>query len=380
MTEDSPDIRDTGAARSPDVPAGFDDSDLISLVAASLLAYQHEAISASGYPQRIQRATNLLSLRCLSKGVDGPKSVPDLVVWSREKSLDQWPLALGGLLEDSSAFLIDSRTAEPTEVCHELARHLRGRWEVDLIEEAAILPAMQFCRERDSPESYVAFRRLLIERPVLLSTDLDALAIDPELDFLRRHIEVSCYSPVPASFEDDGQVQLCDRCGNLMQRASSGRMICTLERCSSFFSPRIGVAVDYSDRPYSVTAAVRKFVTGPGLAEVALQKRLQKRGVETQLWPQFDAFDLLVTLPNGARWAVDVKDWAVPDLLAANTTPIPEVPPHDSAFIVVPDERFKQSPRYKTRWRRRVTPEVARGMSLMSVTEFIAKVDKELGR
>lgn len=58
-----------------------------------------------------------------------------------------------------------------------------------------------------------------------------------------------------------------------------------------------------------VDPAVWRFITVPGIPEVALE-RLQTRfpGVEVQLWPIKDTFDALVTAPDGRTWTVDVKD------------------------------------------------------------------------
>ncbi|GAA5118275.1 hypothetical protein [Haloechinothrix salitolerans] len=58
-----------------------------------------------------------------------------------------------------------------------------------------------------------------------------------------------------------------------------------------------------------VDPAVWRFITVPGVPEVALE-RLEQRfsGVTVALWPVKDTFDALVTAPDGRRWAVDVKD------------------------------------------------------------------------
>ncbi len=58
-----------------------------------------------------------------------------------------------------------------------------------------------------------------------------------------------------------------------------------------------------------VDPAVWRFITVPGVPEVALE-RLEQRcpGVTVALWPIKDTYDALVTAPDGRRWTVDVKD------------------------------------------------------------------------
>lgn len=84
-----------------------------------------------------------------------------------------------------------------------------------------------------------------------------------------------------------------------------------------------------------VDPAVWRFVTVPGLPEVALEK-LQNRfpGVAVQLWPLKDTYDALVTTPAGHRMSVDVKDHA-------DAQTIVERPPA-AEHVVIPDHRRGQ--------------------------------------
>jgi hypothetical protein len=60
----------------------------------------------------------------------------------------------------------------------------------------------------------------------------------------------------------------------------------------------------------------------------------------------YDQYDLRVTFPDQKVWAVDVKDWANPFLLARNVRPIPQKPDWSKAFFVFPDERHHQRKDY----------------------------------
>jgi hypothetical protein len=102
--------------------------------------------------------------------------------------------------------------------------------------------------------------------------------------------------------------------------------------------PRTGPA--RPDRPLQVVdgirwlaSPVRNFIASPGRAELLLRDALQ-RYAKVRLWPDLDSADLLVTFADGCRWAVDVKDWANPYLLAKQLRPVPRSLGWQRAFIV----------------------------------------------
>jgi hypothetical protein len=84
-----------------------------------------------------------------------------------------------------------------------------------------------------------------------------------------------------------------------------------------------------------IDPAVWRFVTVPGLPEIALE-RLQARlpGVQVQLWPLKDTFDAIITTTTGLRWTVDVKDHADARTIADD--------PPAAEHIVIPDHRRGQ--------------------------------------
>jgi hypothetical protein len=92
------------------------------------------------------------------------------------------------------------------------------------------------------------------------------------------------------------------------------------------------------------------------------------------MWPEYDAYDLLVPLPGGQEWAVDVKDWASPALLGRQIRPLPKAPRHDKAFIVVPDHRLSRRPGYLDIVTRNMRRAAASKVTVMSERQFIATV------
>jgi hypothetical protein len=78
---------------------------------------------------------------------------------------------------------------------------------------------------------------------------------------------------------------------------------------------------------------------------------LRRLKLEVALWPGYDSYDLRITFADGTVWAVDVKDWAAPHLLAKRLEPLPRDGSldYDRAFYAIPDARMRETPDYLTR-------------------------------
>ena len=83
------------------------------------------------------------------------------------------------------------------------------------------------------------------------------------------------------------------------------------------------------------------YIGVPGLSELTLARDLAKiKGVETELWPEFDAYDVRVIFSGtGEAWAVDVKDFRNPARLAREVQPFRADPSWDQAFYAFPEHR-----------------------------------------
>lgn len=86
-----------------------------------------------------------------------------------------------------------------------------------------------------------------------------------------------------------------------------------------------------------VDPAVWRFITVPGVPELLLERQLQAiPGVTVKMWPIQDAYDLLVTTPDGRPWRIDVKDHVAPDQIVRR--------PPAAEYVVVPRYRKGQVP------------------------------------
>ncbi|MDI3420609.1 pPIWI_RE_Y domain-containing protein [Streptomyces luteolus] len=295
------------------------------------------------YPAAAQRALDALVLQCLRNGARPPAGVPEMVHWARLRPLGSWPLdQLPVGLFDGGDRLIDRDSCRPSQLCHELAVHGHGDSTGRQYDRLVIEEAFRACRDASSPESYTAFRRLLVERPVLTAWDWTDVSTDLFLDPVRHVIE-EIYAPVPPHFRRGGTYLCCHRCLVLLHPVGSTAWWCERDQCRSQGGAPHGRdldAVAVGDLR-QLRAPLRQFVTGPGRAEVALEGELRALGLHVEMWPGFDAYDLRVTFPDGHVWAVDMKDWAQPAFLGRSAAPVPRRPPYDEACWVVPAFRVR---------------------------------------
>jgi hypothetical protein len=305
------------------------------------------------YPAEAQRALDRTVLTCLIRGVEHiPRSLPELLFWCHSRPLEDWPLELPPDAFGPDDYLVDPDALVPTQLCHEWWIRAKDSGAAQFDREV-IHSAMQMCRQASAPESYTAFRRLLVERPVL--TGVERFEVDTDL-FLAPVQELvdQCYVPAPVSYQHDGAYITCGRCLTLLTPLLDGGWWCERDRCQRRGAPPHGRVFTDADAGglLQLRRPLRQFVTGPGRAEVELHARLSQLGLEVELWPGFDAYDLRVTFPDKHVWAIDVKDWRHPGLLGRAAKPVPQDPPYDEACWAVPQEQADSHRDYLGTYRR----------------------------
>ncbi|MFD5050626.1 pPIWI_RE_Y domain-containing protein [Streptomyces tendae] len=360
--------------------SGRTDESLLREIASALATLSRQrAVPNPVYPARVQNAYNRLVLHCLRRGTEPPGSVPQMVGWACERPLEEWPLELPRDNFPGTALLVDPETRLPYQLCME--------WEVsaadpaaELFENERILEALAVCRAAKAPQAYTAFRALLTSKPVLTGAELALLGGDPDCGMLLHDVIRRCYEPVPAAYLRRGTYRQCARCRCLMVPLLLGGHRCELDRCR-----RDGISDDgtpiRADKGgvFQLRRPLRMFVTSPGLAETDLQVALAKRfGINAEMWPNYDAYDLRVPLPGRRHWAVDVKDRVNPVLLARSLTPFRNEPHYDRAFLVVPRYRFRDNEAYGRQFRRNLPEELADRVTLLDDQTFLRVVADEI--
>jgi hypothetical protein len=351
--EMSVDASDASGDPDPDADRSARDGIVLLRSVATAMVRLHELPNPGTfvlpYPQEAQRALDRTVLTCLLLGARAPLSVPDLIHWCATRSVGNWPLGLPQSVAGADEFLVDRVGRAPTQLCYE--------WTVDSRDAAArsldtqvVQRAGRLCREVDHPEAYAAFRRLLVERPVLTAKQLSLLDGDidddlgPVLPLVRR-----LYLDAPAGCLHDGVFTACRRCRILLTPTVGGGWWCERDSCRRSgrplpgrqYHPAEGGGVLLLARP------LRQWITSPGLAEVSLERRLRRLGLPVEMWPGYGAYDLRVELPDGRVWAVEVKDWASPALLGRKAVPLRPAPSYDRSFVVVPHHRTQQRRDYR---------------------------------
>ena len=323
------------------------------------------------YPAEAQRALDRLVLACLLRGVEQlPAGVPDMLTWCRTRPLEDWPLDLPPDAFGPDDFLIDPAAAVPTQLCHEWWVEARDTAAAQF-DRAVLHTALRLCRQASSPESYRAFRGLLVNRPVLTAAERFEIATDLYLDPVRDLLD-RCYLPAPVSYQRDGAYTTCGRCLTLLTPLPDGGWWCERDRCRRRGVPPPGRELTEAEagEVHHLARPLRQFVTGPGRAEIDLEARLRKLGLDVEMWPGFDAYDLRVTFPDGHTWAVDVKDWKHPGLLGRAARAVPGEPPYDEACWAVPQEQADAHRDYLGTFYRNRAPQAV-GLPLLTDRQLI---------
>ncbi|AXG81278.1 pPIWI_RE_Y domain-containing protein [Streptomyces paludis] len=325
------------------------------------------------YPAEAQQALDRVVLACLRNGARPPASLPDLLRWCRTRAVGGWPLdRLPPDVFGENDRLIDPASGAPSQLCHEWAVHERGDSAARQYDRLVIGEAMRACRDASSPESYTAFRRLLVERPVLTSADWFDITTDLYLDPVRALLD-EIYAAVPAGLVRDGAYTPCARCRTLLTPLADGGWWCERDQCRYYGVPVPGrpLPVDEAGEVRQLRRPLRQFVTGPGRAETDLERTLRRMDVTVEMWPGYDAYDLRITFPDGHVWAVDVKDWAHPGLLGSKAEAVRPDPYYDEACWVVPRFRVEVRGDYLAAYERERGDRAA-GLRLMTDSQLTA--------
>lgn len=324
----------------------IDEEDFLAGLASAIIQLsESETPAKTAYAPVVQRVYNQFVLRTMSDDAHRtPGSVPEMIDIIAGRPIREW---LPG--SDSTDVLVHADTRTPTGTCLE-TRYRNADPIGESFENRIIDQVFSACREAESPPTYEAFRRLLIEKPAMLRSTMERefseLILVPVSDILRE-----CYQQAPATLRRGDHYALCAGCKSLLvPLADDDRWRCVMDRCHHDDANPIGELLKANEPVFQLKLPLRAYITGPGLFEVKLEKEMKSLGLPVEMWPNYDAVDLLITFPDNVKWAVDVKDYANPSVLGHRFTRIPSKPTHDRGFLVVPEYRFKADRSYPRRF------------------------------
>jgi hypothetical protein len=297
------------------------------------------------YITPLQLGLNKLSAICLLKGETPPQGVPDLLRWCEQRPLVDWPLELTNYGFSQEDKLLYEQI--PTTLCYEELACSNSDVEAELTQNKIIIRALNICKDANAPESYVKFRRFLIENLVITDREFVECCLTLSPEALTEPLK-EAYDPAPDSAIIDDYFHCCSICGNLLLRHIKKGLICPID--PSHNSINITRRLHKQEKVSWLKRGLRQFIAAPGVAELRLEKQLKElgKGISVELWPEFDKYDLRIVFPDGEAWAIDVKDWKTPYCLAkkVNSQPVPYYPEWKKFYFVFPDARSNQNPNY----------------------------------
>lgn len=305
-------------------------------LAVGLLQYyerlEDPSNSRAAYPQHLQRALDELSWEAFRVGAEAPTSAVALMQWA-EQPLGDWPAPLVDQDADEAFDTLLSFGA-PTDACDELGA-LRGDIAADARESATIDAVRSACQRADRPDAYVAFREFLIRNPLIEKFALDGFKLDPKFRLISEEVAAAYETPRP-EWVADGTIHSCRNCGNALRvRPGERQRVCVEPLCTH--QSRGGKEYRLA-QTLVLRRDLRKFVAGPGHAEIRIADKVKRKGLPFNLWPDYDAYDLRVF--EERFWAVDVKAWRSPARLAYHLAERPPRRPEGAErfMIVVANE------------------------------------------
>lgn len=204
---------------------------------------------------------------------------------------------------------------EDAENCIDSNPDVAGEWAQRIMKEV-----VKNCRTRGDQSGYVAFRRCVIERPVATRQELIQVNRKLSDDNLRAMFEES-YEPVPPASLSSDRVRTCVRCGwTLLEEVNRDVWRCALDSCRQIegvLPNQFTESLPFANGMRRVHIGLARYTTRPGGIEMRLFRGLANLGgLDVELWPHCDAYDIGITFPNGEKWAVDCKDARDPAWLA----------------------------------------------------------------
>lgn len=355
-----------------------DDELILHLIATGLMQLSYQVDKGSPlklpYPEALQKGLNKLTAKFLQEGKAPPQGIPDLIRMAH-LPLQTWQLDLPPEAVGVHDALFKNNL--PTDVCTEWAYETQDV-EGELEEQNVMKQALTICRNQNIPLTYVAFRRLLIEKPVLTAFSFQEQITNSLLRPLTEVLKSAYDQPSPAHLHN-GNFYCCSNCGNLLFRTRFHTFVCEHRECATVIQD-MSRFISSNEGVVWLRRSLRRFVSAPGRFELQLERELQKLlGKEAvEMWPQYDQYDLRLTFPNGKIWAVDVKDWANPFLLARKTKEFAATPPWDKAFFVFPDIRRQQRPDYVRAFSAYYKSSPGKEIRAWFARDFISLVKQEL--
>ncbi|WP_225977459.1 hypothetical protein [Nostoc sp. CENA543] len=275
----------------------------------------------------VQALNHICAHQILKDGIPKVGGVHDLYTKARESLSEIEPDFVEQVEADEP--LLDY-FKEPTWLCEELS--ITSRDIVGEVQQRVILQIKSLATALGRPELYIEARQWMILHTIIIEDIIEeACNNSVALGLARGHLE-KFYEICPVAH----RLNLCEKCGRQYEPEKCGRPM-----CSPWTPP------ENTKEVFRVNHGAAMYIVRPGLAELWLFDELTKLGLQPELWPGDDAYDLRVEVA-GKVLAIDVKDARSAKQLARrlNTDTIPSEPSWNDAYFVLPPWRDSQHYRH----------------------------------
>lgn len=190
-------------------------------------------------------------------------------------------------------------------------------------------------------DQYRYCRRWIIEHPIIdvvTKMNLEQQFIDQGIPLhIAQPLIKNCYEKLPSH-----TIGRCSYCGwTVIEDGHNKYCIDTKCRASTDDFSKVE-PLDDLEVYYRLKSGVMFFMSFHGRFEIDLNEYCNSLGIESELWPNHDAYDLHVTIGE-KQFAIDVKNYSNPYRLRnsiLNKGIFKEAPYKAERLIVVPDDRF----------------------------------------
>ncbi len=334
-----------------------------------------------------------LAVLCLWKGIRPPCYHKQVVEWLHTP-VEDWPEPISTSLtqeglEGPLLFL-----GTPTDLAYDLIHQL-GETNTDTqinieIQDLPFKQILRYCREKQLADQYVQARLFLVENPYL-PTGTHVIQSNLNWDNEVGKLLAACYQPIPISCRfprnNQNQVAFCPRCGWVLEWQLSAYT--QVAHCYSDICSRLNERISqpnqwelYQPEAMRTTQSTQKSIVAPERPLLDLKAQLEKIGATCHLWPQFDNYDLLVKLPSGKPFAVDMKDYSCSVKLVNVLKPFARTPSWDRCYYVIPDYRKQGNywKKLKATWDKQCKADPSlKTIGVLFAKDFIKLVRKEIG-
>ncbi|MDJ0773568.1 MAG: Fis family transcriptional regulator [Mastigocoleus sp. MO_167.B18] len=343
-------------------------------VTTGLVDWEKEQPERRGkIPEALRIGMSQMYLQSLLEGDKSePQNLPDFFDWAKNPLVEWKPTSEIQPLSPNITLIDDGLTSDFTR-----------QWQVEgsdvtkQVQEKVLEDVLNHCRGHGLEKEYRAFRKQIINKPVLKFAEYRRMLSSSELGRLQKFLTKS-YIDLN-KFEEQDVYHLCPHCGYVQRKRPNGTYNCRNSFCDRLAIekklPPLPTIPHEQAKDYKiVTPGIHQYGTIPGIWELYLEEELSKLGVRVTIWPEIDEYDLLVEFDKKKRWAIDVKDW---EHMYQSIKEVNYRLDATETFVVFPDER-EETLRINV-VRQQIEKELG-GVRLKLISEIILEAKKILGK